>query len=452
MELHDIGLVRLACKGLPGLVILAAVLGCRGHEVPAQVDATAESKHPAVRVGVAQRRAISQEVQGLGYCEGLPAKTATLTAAAEARVVKILVEPGSKVTAGDPIVELDPAVAAANLAEKTSTRVALQAGLTLLQALPRPEEQKNFQLAVDAAKLAVEKVQSVAERLRPLRDRGEVSAQQMFEAELAVKQARVQQQTAETQFKVAMLGPRREAVEEAKARIASAEAAEATAKAQLDLHTIRAPIGGVVDSLTCRLGQTLSVGTSIGEVVDWSEVYAQVWLPAPDASLVRPGHAAQVRLGDHQEDQAGPSPSVGETLAGRVVFVGHVVDPQTGNLPVRILVASPQGRLALGQTLAATITVAEKTGVLAVPVAALVDVGEGPVLNVVRQGKSVVLHPRLGARDKHWVEVAGTDLAEGEPVIVEGGYNLPEGTEVNVERAGAEPRPAAGEPSAGKSP
>jgi len=452
VEPHDIALVRLACKGLPGLVILAAFLGCRGHEVPAEVDAAAEWEHPAVRVEAAQRRAISQEVQGLGYCEGLPAKTATLTAAVEGRVVKILVEPGSKVTAGDPIVELDPAVAAANLAEKTSTRDALQAGLALLQALPRPEEQKNFQLAVDAARLAVEKVQSVAERLRPLRDRGEVSAQQMFETELAVKQARVQEETAETQFKVAMLGPRREAVEEAKARIASAEAAEATAKAQLDLHTIRAPIGGVVDGLTCRLGQTLAVGTSIGEVVDLSEVYAQVWLPAPDTCLVRPGQTAQVRVGDHQKDQAGPSPLAAETLAGRVVFVGRVVDPQTGNLPVRILVASPQGRLALGQTLAATITVAEKTGVLAVPLEALVDVGEGPVLNVVRQGKSAVLHPPLGARDKHWVEVAGTDLHVGEPVVVEGGYNLPEGTEVNVEPAGAEPDPAAGEPSAGKSP
>ena len=49
---------------------------------------------------------------------------------------------------------------------------------------------------------------------------------------------------------------------------------------------------------------------------------------------------------------------------------------------------------------------------------------------MVRDGKTVVLHPEVGKPGKGWVAVAGTDLKEGEPVIVEGGYNLPEGTAV----------------------
>ena len=43
--------------------------------------------------------------------------------------------------------------------------------------------------------------------------------------------------------------------------------------------------------------------------------------------------------------------------------------------------------------------------------------------------------PKLGLKDEHWIEVGGTDLKPDEPVVVEGGYNLPEGTEVAVEKA-----------------
>ena len=116
-----------------------------------------------------------------------------------------------------------------------------------------------------------------------------------------------------------------------------------------------------------------------------------------------------------------------------MTFVGRVADPQTGNLSVRILVDNAKGRLIAGQIAGATITVGETKDVLAVPADAIHDLGEGPVLNVVREGKSVVLHPKLGVRDNRWVEVLGTDLKPQEPVIVEGGYNLPEGTEVTTE-------------------
>ena len=64
---------------------------------------------------------------------------------------------------------------------------------------------------------------------------------------------------------------------------------------------------------------------------------------------------------------------------------------------------------------------------LQVPAAAILDLGEGPVLNVVRDGKAVPSTPRVGTSHEGWVAVSGTDLKEGEPVIVEGGYTCPKG-------------------------
>ena len=85
--------------------------------------------------------------------------------------------------------------------------------------------------------------------------------------------------------------------------------------------------------------------------------------------------------------------------------------------------------------------VEEHKAVLQVPTAAILDLGEGPVLSVVRDGKSIVLHPEVGTAQGGWTEVSGTDLKPGEPVIVEGGYNLPENTAVKLSdpEGGAKP-------------
>ncbi len=127
---------------------------------------------------------------------------------------------------------------------------------------------------------------------------------------------------------------------------------------------------------------------------------------------------------------AGGADKEGVSLSGQVAYVGQTVDPQTANVPVRVLVDNPDRRLRLGQMVAVAITVADKPNLIAVPVAAISDLGEGPLLCVVRDGKSVLLYPQLGQKDRQWVEVVGIDLKPGEPVVVEGNYNLPEGTKI----------------------
>ncbi len=122
----------------------------------------------------------------------------------------------------------------------------------------------------------------------------------------------------------------------------------------------------------------------MGEVVDSRQLNVVVWLSVADAQRVTAEQAAHIRACD-AAGQAG-----GE-IAGKVKVIGKVADPQTGNLPVRILVENADGKLTLGQAVSATIVVREKK-VLAVPVEAVHDLGEGPVISVVRDGKTAVLH------------------------------------------------------------
>jgi multidrug efflux pump subunit AcrA (membrane-fusion protein) len=415
---------------LAGLLSLG-LAGCR-HESPSAEAGEEHGKdaeaHVVVKTELTRQGTVAETVEGLGRSEAIPSRLATLTPAVEGHVHELIVQQGAKVKKGQPILELDQSVALADLAEKTATRDGLKASLALLKSVPRPEERRANELAIEQAKVAHERARAAAARLKPLLAQHEVSEQQVFEADLAVTTARLQQEAAEAQLRATMIGPRPEAIAEAEAKITVAEGAVAFSRAHLDLHTIRSPIDGVLDTLTCHPGQTIAIGSPIGEVVDTSQVFVSVYLPSQAAQAVRVGQKARVRIAGSQSTLSSAESKGDAEMDGKVDFIGRIADPQTGNLLVRILVDNPAGKLVIGETVRATIIVAERPAVLQVPAAAILDLGEGPTLTVVRDGKTVILHPEIAKADKGWVAIAKTDLREGEPVVVEGGYNVPEGT------------------------
>jgi RND family efflux transporter MFP subunit len=436
------------------LLLAAAVLlgalapGCDRADNAGSADHAeegAEPEHAAVTVQTApaERRAMEETVVGIGRSEALPKQFATLTPAVGGQIAAIRAALGDGVHRGDRIVELDTTIAAADLAEKEANRDMLQAALDLLTAEPRPEDRKGLEIAVASAKASVDRAEAALDRLRPLRARKEVSEAQFYETEQALIQSRLQQQTAEAQLNLLLAGPRPQAVAEAKARLAAAAQAVALSQETLKLHTICSAIDGVLDSLACHPGQTVAAGAAIGEVVDSRQLHVVVWLPAESAALVRPGQTARfesdsvlagkdgglVGKGAPRSEESAEAESA-EAIGGKVVSVGQVVDPQTGNVPVRVLIENQSQRIAVGQTLIMTIVVGGQENELAVPTAAIIDLGEGPLLFVVRDGKAVQLHPAAINQRGPWTAISGVDLEAGEPVVIDGGYNLPDGAKV----------------------
>ena len=187
-------------------------------------ESTKGEAHVTVRVERAWTSTMTEAIEVLGRCEALPDRIATLTPAVEGHVHELLVAQGDVVKKGQPIVDLEKAVAQADLAEKTASRDGLKASLILLQSLPRPAERRANELLAEQAEIAVEQAKASADRLRPLVIRHEVSEQQLLDAERAVKQAEIAQKTAEAQLRATLIGPRPEAVAEAEGRIKTADA------------------------------------------------------------------------------------------------------------------------------------------------------------------------------------------------------------------------------------
>jgi membrane fusion protein (multidrug efflux system) len=208
-----------------------------------------------------------------------------------------------------------------------------------------------------------------------------------------------------------------------------AEEAVKTARSRLDLHTIRAPVAGILDSLSCRKGQTVATGTTLGEIINTREVLAVAWLSPVWEQGIKVGQTAQVRV--ESNHSASPS-NAAPAIKGKIVYIAHSTDPQTGNISVHVRVPNPDAQLVIGQTISIEFDGQESKESLCVPLAAIHDEGDASAVTVVRDGKAAVLKPTIGASDSNWVAVSGTDLAEGESVVVAGAYNLPDGTAVRV--------------------
>jgi len=408
--------------------------GC-GHKSSDDDAKHAESGDDAPKVTVSTRpvetRSVGQTISVLGQCGALPSKRAVLTPVIEGQVTELLVKQGDKVVAGQPIVQLNTTLAQADLAEKQAARDSLVASLQVLKSRPRPEEKRIGELAIEQADVAVVRAQALVDRLHPLRERNEVPESQLFEANEALKQAQSQQHTSQVQFDLLMLPPKKELVDEAESKVKAADQAVETAQARLNFHTIRAPIGGVIDTLTARPGQTVAVGTVVGEILDTENVLAMAWVSTAQSPLIHVGQDAHVYV-DRPEAGVADSPKAVPRATGSVIYVGKSADRQTGNIPLHVLVENAHDELVVGQTLHIEIVVEQPTPSLCVPIEAVHDEGDGPAITVVREDKAVVVHPKLAASDAGWIAVSDSDLKEGELVAVAGGYNLPDGTPVKA--------------------
>ena len=102
--------------------------------------------------------------------------------------------------------------------------------------------------------------------------------------------------------------------------------------------TVRAPIGGVVQTLNARAGVTLAAGQTLAEISGLGTVWLNAALPEAQAGLVKIGQRATATL------TAFP----GEAFTGRVIAILPTASADSRTLTVRVELANRGGRLRPG--------------------------------------------------------------------------------------------------------
>ncbi|WP_282949204.1 MULTISPECIES: efflux RND transporter periplasmic adaptor subunit [unclassified Sphingopyxis] len=177
--------------------------------------------------------------------------------------------------------------------------------------------------------------------------------------------------------------------------------------------TVRAPIGGVIQTLNARAGVTLAAGQTLAEISGLETVWLNAALPEAQAGAVEVGQRATAKLA------AFP----GESFGGRVVAILPTAAADSRTLTVRVELANRGGRLRPGMFASVALGGDAKPALLV------------PSEAVIRTGTRTIVMLEMGDGRYHPAEVeTGREgggkteilrgLAAGEKVVASGQFLL----------------------------
>lgn len=209
----------------------------------------------------------------------------------------------------------------------------------------------------------------------------------------------------------------------AKATHMAAMAALDVARKALDDASIRSPISGQIAQRLAQPGERMALDARIVEVVNLSQLELEAALPSADASMVRPGMKAQLKI-----------EGMDEPVTAKVLRISPAAQAGSRSVLVYLGVVGQDG---LRQGLFAEGTLGTRTvKALAVPLSSVRTDKPQPYVQVVEADQVRHVTVQTGTRSEKttqnitltWVEVQG--LAEGAQVLTASAGAVREGTQV----------------------
>jgi RND family efflux transporter MFP subunit len=285
------------------------------------------------------------------------------------QVSRIIRDEGSRVAAGTPVLQLDPApyqFAAQGAA----------ADLSRAQA----------QLAADSKQL---------ERFTQLLAAGAVDQQTYDNLEARVESGR--------------------------ASVQQAQAALSTARWNLGKATVRAPFAGTVGKRHVQLGEAVDPGDPVFDLVDDQPVSVRFTVPEI--------YAGQIEVGDRVEFRV-RSDTVATRIAS-VDYVSPEIQPDSRTFEITAVYTNPDGGVKPGAYADLQVTTGVHEDAPLVPEESLVTEGTANYVYVVEDSTAHRREVRVGSIQDGMVEILG-GLRAGEVAIVAGQQGLQDGAVVRI--------------------
>ena len=204
----------------------------------------------------------------------------------------------------------------------------------------------------------------------------------------------------------------------------------------LERTTIAAPISGILNRLPKEVGEYVSSGDEVAEIVDIETVKVVVDVPERDVHFLEVGDGVEVLVRPPQE----------QVLDGEITYVSVLADEGTRTTRVEITVDNRDRRLRSGQIVRARLTRRVLKDVFMIPLAAVIPLENGRVVYVVNDDHAERREVELDFIRGHSVRVL-SGLATGDRLIVAGHRYVGPGQAVNIIDTNAEPpSPANQEP------
>src|SRR5262249_17173738 len=205
----------------------------------------------------------------------------------------------------------------------------------------------------------------------------------------------------------------------------SAEGHYRAATAQLSYSEIRSPIDGVVTDRPLYVGDLATANQPILTVMDTSSLVVKAHIPQSEAVLLKVGDSAAIKISN-----------IEEPVKGHVSLVSPALDPGSTTIEVWVEARRPNPALKPGMTVGLAVTARTVKDAVTVPTAALFKNADGAYY-VLLAGADQEAHQKLvqlGVKNAELTQIA-SGINEGDPVIPSGGYAIPDGTAIQIEKA-----------------
>lgn len=200
----------------------------------------------------------------------------------------------------------------------------------------------------------------------------------------------------------------------------AAKLALSTAELNLKRRDIVAPIEGVAGIVAANVGDNVTTQSTIVSIDDRSEILVNFWAPERFATAIKVGMPVE----------ATSISRPGETFTGEIEAVDNRVDEASRTIRIRAKFDNEKDELRAGMSFGVTMRFAGETYASVDPLAVQWD-AEGSYVWRVTDNKSNKVRVQIVQRNPDAVLVKA-ELAEGEPVVIEGLQRVREGGAVRV--------------------
>jgi multidrug efflux pump subunit AcrA (membrane-fusion protein) len=314
------------------------------------------------------------------------------------KVVRVAVQEGDGVRAGQLLASVDPSDYQHG-ADAAAEQVAMA--------------QSNL----EQAKVAYNQAADEYQRMKKLYDRTSLAPNDFKKFEAAYLAARERYQAAEDGAPPGDQGA-------AQAALGQAEAQDKIARKRLVDTTLPAPIGGIVARKMIDVGDTAAPGMPVFVVMNLNPAKVRVGVPEAEIGKVKAGQSATIQV-----------PSLeGESFEGKVTLVGVAAEPASRTFTVEIKVSNPHITLRAGMIAEARIRTDQVVEALTLPGEAVVRDPQGATLVYVYLPEQKRVFSRrvdVGSVYGREVEIR-KGVNEQDLVVVAGQNRVTDGLLVNV--------------------
>ncbi len=334
-----------------------------------------------------------------------PAEWAAARAETSGAVQRIEVQRGQAVRAGQPLVSLDTTVAQAAFARSLELLEEARAGATAVRQGGKDAQIADLNNKIASAKAAIEVAQRIHDEDQRLLQSHAATKVQVQNDKDSLDRAKLQLRTLEDQLRTLVTATDKTV---AQAKLQDAQAAVRSARHQVGLGEVVAPMAGTVYQFDLKVGSYLQPGELVAQVGNIDQVKVIVYVDEPDLGRVALGMPVKITW-DARPRQAWWGNV--DKLPTEVIALGTRTVGE-----VSTIVTNPNHDLLPGVTVNATIISKVAKDTPSIPKAALRNMnGKDGVFKLV--GTSIVWTPvTTGVSDTNNVQIV-SGLSLGDRVL-----------------------------------